>query len=69
MDPPDGNVAVAGVKVTATLAGFETAICKDCCLDSPLESATEMAKLKLPVAVGVPTIVPAESPRTTPGGS
>ena len=47
----------------------ETAICKDCCLDSPLESAVEMAKLKLPEAVGVPEMLPLAAPRSRPAGS
>src|SRR5712671_4041100 len=48
---------------------FETAICKGCCLDSPLESETEREKLKFPLALGVPEMVPELPTRPTPWGS
>jgi len=44
------------------VAAFDTVICRDWCLDSPLESETEIAKLKLPLVVGVPEMVPVLSP-------
>src|SRR6267143_1216582 len=48
---------------------FDTVICKDCCFDVPLESETESAKLKVPLALGVPEMVPEVALRTTPFGS
>ena len=45
-----------------------TVICRDCCLDVPTESETRMVKLKLPVAVGVPEMVPVADPRSRPVG-
>ena len=38
-------------------------------MDTPLESETKMAKLKLPVAVGVPEMVPVAVPRSKPVGN
>src|ERR1700716_4537172 len=48
---------------------FDTVICKGCCLDSPLESETERAKLKVPLALGVPEMAPELAARSTPWGS
>jgi hypothetical protein len=48
---------------------FDTVICKDCCLDNPLESKTEIAKLKVPLALGVPEMVPEVALRIMPLGS
>ncbi len=53
----------------ATLAVSEMVISKDCCLDSPLESETAMAKLDVPVAVGVPEMIPDVPPRAKSVGS
>ncbi len=65
--PPGG---VGGGGAGAGVVGLlETVICKGCCLDSPLESETEMAKLKFPLALGVPEMVPDLSPRCMPWGS
>ena len=50
-------------------AALDTVICKGCCLDSPLESETEMAKLKFPLALGVPEMPPVLAARSTPCGS
>ncbi len=70
---PTGGVGAGGAGGGGAGAGvvglFETVICKDCCLDSPLESETEMAKAKLPLALGVPEMVPDLSPSRTPWGS
>src|ERR1700692_2216632 len=46
-----------------------TDISKACCLDAPVESETDMAKLKLPAIVGVPETVPLLPATTTPWGS
>jgi hypothetical protein len=46
-----------------------TVICKGCCLDSPFESATETAKLKVPGAVGVPEMFPVFASNWIPPGS
>jgi hypothetical protein len=71
VDPPDCTDTVAGVTVTATaaLAAFDTPICNGWSFDTPLESTTETAKLKLPLALGVPETTPVLSPSTMPGGS
>ena len=50
-------------------AALATVICNPCSFESPLESVTETSKLKLPLAVGVPEIVPVLPPRTTPAGN
>src|SRR3979411_997010 len=57
------------VVVGAVVVAVETVISNDCCLDCPLESETERAKLKFPVALGVPEMVPELSLRATPWGS
>lgn len=54
---------------TGVVELLDTVICNDCCLDAPLESETEMAKLKLPLAPGIPEMVPEVSLRSTPWGS
>jgi hypothetical protein len=59
---------VAGISVIAALVAFDTVICKGCCLDEPLESETETAKLNVPLSAGVPEMVPVLSPRATPWG-
>jgi hypothetical protein len=64
--PPFCPPGVVGAGVIGLL---ETVICNGCCLDTPLESETEMAKLKLPLALGVPEMVPELSLRSTPWGS
>ena len=48
---------------------FETVICNDCLPESPLESETEIAKIKFPTAVSVPEITPVESASSMPAGS
>src|ERR1700688_4739620 len=53
---------VGGAAGGLAVAAFDTVICRDWCLDSPLESETEIAKLKLPLVVGVPEMVPVLSP-------
>jgi hypothetical protein len=52
-----------------TLPKFATDICKACCFDKPLESVTDMTKLKLPATVGVPEMVPVAALSSTPVGS
>jgi hypothetical protein len=73
VDPPDGTDTVAGVTMTeaatAALVAFDTAICNDCSFEIPLESRTETAKLKFPLALGIPETTPVLSPSPTPGGS
>ena len=54
------------VLVTGELA---TAICSGCCLDAPVESETNTAKLKFPVVLGVPAMAPLVSSSSTPVGS
>ena len=65
--PPEATEAVTGVTLTATFATSATMICKDCCLECPLESDAVMAKLKLPEALGVPATLPAEASAMPPG--
>jgi len=65
-----GVLDVGGFDAGGFAAGaLATVICNACSFESPLESATETPKLKLPLAVGVPEIVPVLPPRTTPAGS
>ena len=67
LPPPD--VVGAGGAGGGGAGLLETVICKGCCLDSPLESETETAKVKLPLALGVPEMVPELPPRPTPWGN
>jgi hypothetical protein len=66
-----GGVAGGGLVGAGVLAllAFATVTTSDCSLDAPLESETETPKLKLPLAVGVPEIVPVLSASDTPCGS
>jgi len=48
---------------------FATEICKDFWAESPLASETDTAKVKLPLALGVPEIFPVLSSRPTPPGN
>jgi hypothetical protein len=48
---------------------LETAICNGCCCDVPLASVTETAKLKLPLALGVPDMFPELLDSPTPLGN
>jgi hypothetical protein len=59
-----GEVGVGGADAEA----LATVICSGCFLDIPFESKTETVKLKLPLAAGVPEIVPVWLPRSTPPG-
>jgi hypothetical protein len=65
--PADGTVAAAGVTVTTT-AG-ETVTWKVAEPETLLESVTVTPKLDVPVAVGLPEIVPLDALRTRPAGS
>ncbi len=65
--PPDATVAVAGVTVTATAA--ETVIRNFCDPPELFESVTWMPKFDVPVAEGVPEIIPVVAPRDSPAGS
>ena len=65
----EDTVAVAGVTVTATLAAFDTVTWNEFLPACELESVAETAKLKDPVWLGVPEMVPVVSPRSRPEGS
>jgi hypothetical protein len=65
--PPDATVAVAGVTVTATAT--ETVIRNFCEPPELFESVTWIPKLEVPVAEGVPEIIPLLAPRTSPAGN
>jgi hypothetical protein len=67
LPPPD--VVGAGGAGAGGAGLLETVICKGCCLVSPLESETEMAKLNIPLALGVPEMAPESAARSTPLGS
>src|ERR1700719_4602045 len=61
-----GGLVGAGLVAAAALATVTTSVCS---LDAPLESETETPKLKLPLVVGVPEIVPVLSASDTPNGN
>jgi len=65
---PVVTVTAAGVTLIATLAFSATMISKDSCLESPLESFTEIVNSEVPVKVGVPETVPVAL-RAMPSGS
>jgi len=64
--PLPGLVGVGEVGAVGASATFRARVCS---LDAPVESETETLKLKLPLAVGVPEIVPVASARLRPCGS
>src|SRR6266446_6621154 len=67
MVPGDWTVAVEGVTVTAMAA--ETVIRNFCDPPALFESVTWMPKFEVPVAEGVPEIIPVVAPRESPAGS
>jgi hypothetical protein len=66
---PDATVAVSGVTATAMLPLFETVTWNACEAEFDVESVAATVKLKDPVLLGIPEMVPVVAPRISPVGS
>jgi hypothetical protein len=63
-----GGGAGGGGAGLLAAAAFPTVNCSDLSTEAPLESETEMPKLKFPLAVGVPETIPVLLSMCTPCG-
>jgi hypothetical protein len=65
----DGGGAGGGGAGLLAAVEFATVNCTDLSTEAPLESETEMPNVKLPLAVGVPEMIPLLLSMCTPCGS